>query len=59
MKRRRKMNLSPIEKAYQDARELERQYGGAVVWMGGNRYIVIKDGKETRIDTRPAGAKQP
>lgn len=38
-----------FEKAQKDAAELARKYDASVVWMGGNHYIVIKDGKEIRI----------
>lgn len=41
-----------IEKAQKDRVELAEEYGvseGAVVWLGDNKYIVVKDGKEIRI----------
>jgi hypothetical protein len=41
-----------IEKAFKDRKELAEEYGvstSAVVWIGDNRYIVVKDGKEIRI----------
>lgn len=41
-----------IEKAQKDRLELAQAYGvsvGAVVWLGDNKYIVVKDGKEIRI----------
>lgn len=41
-----------IEKAIKDKQEIARQYGvstSAVVWIGDNKYIVAKDGKEITI----------
>ena len=41
-----------IEKAQRDRAELAREYSvslSSVVWIGDNRYIVIKNGKEIRI----------
>ena len=38
-----------IEKASKQARELEKKYNASVVWMGGNKFIVIKDGKEMAV----------
>lgn len=41
-----------IEKARSDKEELARQYDvptSAIVWIGDNHYIVVKDGKEIRI----------
>ena len=41
-----------IEKAAKDRVELAQQYGvpsSCVIWIGDNKYIVIKDGKEIRI----------
>ena len=39
-----------IEKAQADAEKLSQKFGGVpVVWMGGNNYIVIKDGFEIRV----------
>lgn len=41
-----------IEKAEKDRIELAEEYGvspSAVVWIGDNHYIVVKDGKEIRI----------
>ena len=46
------MNNKPIEKAQKDRRELAREYevpDSAVIWLGDNKYIVIKDGVEIRI----------
>ena len=46
------MNNKPIEKAQKDRHELAYEYGvpdSAVVWLGDNKYIVIKDGVEIRI----------
>lgn len=39
-----------IEKASKQARKLERDYNASVVWMGDNRFIVVKDGKEIRVE---------
>ena len=39
-----------IEKASKHARELEKKYNSSVVWMGGNKFIVVKDGKETMLE---------
>lgn len=39
-----------IEKASKQARELEKKYNAPVVWMGGNKFIVVKDGKEIDIE---------
>lgn len=38
-----------IEKANKQAGELEKKYNAPVVWMGGSKFIVVKDGKETMI----------
>lgn len=41
-----------IEKSHKDRQELAKQYNvspSSVVWIGDNRYIVVKDGKEIRI----------
>ncbi len=41
-----------IEKARKDCNELAESYNvprSSVFWMGNNKYIVIKDGKEIRI----------
>ena len=38
-----------IEKASRDCDELAKKYNvpiSAVVWIGDNRYIVVKDGKQ-------------
>lgn len=48
------MNMAKfvIEKAQKDRKELAKQYNvspSSIVWMGDNKYIVIKDGKEIRI----------
>lgn len=46
------MNTKPIDKAMRDKQELAEEYNvsvSAVVWLGDNKYIVIKDGKEIRI----------
>ena len=39
-----------IEKASKQARELEKKYNAPVVWMGGNKFIVVKDGKEIKVE---------
>ena len=39
-----------IEKASKHARELEKKYNAPVVWMGKNKFIVIKDGKEITVE---------
>lgn len=39
-----------IEKASKQARELEKKYNAHAVWMGGNKFIVVKNGKETMIE---------
>lgn len=44
--------MNPIEKATRDREELAKEYGvptSSVVWIGDNKYIVIKDGREIRI----------
>lgn len=44
-------NLS-IKKAQKDKKEIAKKYNvsySAVVWVGDNKYIVIKDNKEIRI----------
>lgn len=41
-----------LEKAIKDKAELAEKYGvstSAIVWIGDNHYIVVKDGKEIRI----------
>lgn len=41
-----------IEKAEKDKLELAKEYNvpvSAIVWIGDNHYIVVKDGKEIRI----------
>ena len=39
-----------IEKASKHARELEKKYNASVVWMGGNKFIVVNDGKEMAVE---------
>lgn len=39
-----------IEKASIKARQLEARYNASVVWMGGNKFIVVKDGQEIRVE---------
>lgn len=44
--------MSPIVKAQKDRKKLANQYAvpeSAIVWIGDNKYIVVKDGKEIRI----------
>lgn len=41
-----------IEKAAKDIAELAKEYNvstSAIVWIGDNHYIVVKDGKEIKI----------
>lgn len=41
-----------LEKAIKDKAELAEEYGvptSAIVWIGDNHYIVVKDGKEIKI----------
>lgn len=41
-----------IEKAQKDVQELAQKYGvpaSSVVWMGDNKYIVVKDGNSILI----------
>ena len=39
-----------IEKASKTARKLKAEYNASVVWMGGNKFIIVKDGTETVIE---------
>lgn len=39
-----------IEKASKKARELEEKYNASVVWMGGNKFIVVKDKREAIVE---------
>ena len=39
-----------IEKASKHARELEKKYNAPVVWMGKNKFIIVKDGKEITVE---------
>ena len=44
--------MNPIEKAAKDCAELAKEYDvpeSAVVWIGDNKYIVVKDGVMIRI----------
>lgn len=46
------MENKAILKAQKDREELAAEYGvpvSAIVWMGDNKYIVIKDGEEIRV----------
>lgn len=41
-----------VEKAQKDKQELAKSYNvpvSAVIWMGNNKYIVIKDGRQILI----------
>jgi len=41
-----------IEKALKDRHKLAKEYNvpiSAIVWIGDNHYIIVKDGKEIRI----------
>ena len=41
-----------IEKAAKKKEELAKEYGvpaTSIVWMGGDRFVVVKDGKEIWI----------
>ena len=38
-----------IEKASKYARELEKKYNAPVVWMGKNKFIIVKNGKEIMV----------
>lgn len=39
-----------IEKASKQARELENKYNAPVVWMGENKFIIVKGRKEIMIE---------
>ena len=39
-----------IEITSKKSRQLEAEYNASVVWIGGNRFIVVKDGKEIRVE---------
>jgi hypothetical protein len=46
------MENNAIEKAARDREALAASYGvpvSAVVWIGNNKYVVIKDGREIKI----------
>ncbi len=46
------MKNAAIEKAFKYKIELARQYGvpvSAIVWIGDNHYIIVKEGKEIKI----------
>lgn len=41
-----------IDKAIKDKQELAKEYGvsaSSIVWIGDNKYIVVKDGEQIRI----------
>ena len=43
--------MNQIDKAVKDKAELAEQYNvpvSAVVWIGDNKYIIVKDGEEIR-----------
>ena len=39
-----------IEIASKKARQLETEYNASVVWMGGNKFVIVKDGTEKVIE---------
>lgn len=39
-----------IEIASKKAQKLEAEYNASVVWMGGNKFIIVKDGTEKVIE---------
>lgn len=39
-----------IKKASKKARKLEAEYNASVVWMGGNKFVIVKNGTETVIE---------
>ncbi len=39
-----------IEKASKQARKLEKEYNASVIWIGGNRFIVVKDDKKIIVE---------
>ena len=44
--------MGRIERAYQKKLKLSRLYGvsvSAIVWMGGNRFVIVRDGTETEV----------
>lgn len=44
--------MNQIDKAQKDKKELAKEYDvpeSSIVWIGDNKYIVIKDGKEILI----------
>lgn len=44
--------MNPVEKAARDREKLAKEYGvpaSSVVWIGDNKYIVVKDGLEIRV----------
>lgn len=43
--------MTPIDKAIKDKESIARLYNvpvSAIVWIGDNKYIVVKNGKEIR-----------
>lgn len=46
------MKNAALEKAQKDKKALAKEYGvstSAIVWLGDNHYIVVKNGKEIRV----------
>lgn len=44
--------MGPIEKAQKNRADLAEEYGvsvSSVVWIGDNKYIVVRNGEEIRI----------
>ncbi len=39
-----------IKMASKRARRLDKEYNASVVWMGGNKFIVLKDDKEIIVE---------
>lgn len=39
-----------IEIASKKARQFEAEYNASVVWMGGNKFIIVKDGTKKVIE---------
>ena len=47
-----RMKNKAIEKAIRDKEMLAKEYSvsqSAIVWIGNNHYIIVKDGKEIRV----------
>lgn len=44
--------MDPIKKAVRDKEKLAEEYGvsvSSVVWIGDNKYIIVKNGTEIRV----------